>query len=94
MASERSGMAVNKRELTLRELLQQTVHYNANVRRGELSLAPLCMAHWVILYFVDWLDCTIFFVGMFLLSMAHICGHILQLVLYYLNETLQLHYYH
>lgn len=47
MASERSGMAVNKRELTLRELLQQTVHYNANVRRGELSLAPLCTAHWV-----------------------------------------------
>lgn len=44
MASERAGMAVNKRGLTLRELLQQTVHYNANVRRGELSLVPLCTA--------------------------------------------------
>lgn len=38
MASERAGMAVNKRGLTLRELLQQTAHYNANVRRGELPL--------------------------------------------------------
>lgn len=38
MASERAGMAVNKRGLTLRELLQQTVHYNAKVRRGKLPL--------------------------------------------------------
>lgn len=46
MASERTGMAVNKRGLTLRELLQQTGHYNANVRRGEFSLA--CMVtHWI-----------------------------------------------
>ncbi|WVZ90659.1 hypothetical protein U9M48_036941 [Paspalum notatum var. saurae] len=37
MASERSGMAVNKRGLTLRELLQQTGHYNANVRRAALN---------------------------------------------------------
>ncbi|XP_062184458.1 uncharacterized protein LOC133888289 [Phragmites australis] len=37
MASERAGMAVNKRGLTLRELLQQTVHYNANVRRAALN---------------------------------------------------------
>jgi hypothetical protein len=35
MALERAGMAVNKRGLTLQELLQQTGHYNANVRRGE-----------------------------------------------------------
>lgn len=38
LATERAGVAVNKRGLTLRELLQQTVHYNANVRRGELPL--------------------------------------------------------
>ncbi|RLM66539.1 hypothetical protein C2845_PM16G10320 [Panicum miliaceum] len=37
MASERAGMAVNKRGLTLRELLQQTAHYNANVRRAALN---------------------------------------------------------
>uniref|UniRef100_A0A0D9W5Z4 Uncharacterized protein n=2 Tax=Leersia perrieri TaxID=77586 RepID=A0A0D9W5Z4_9ORYZ len=37
MASERTGMAVNKRGLTLRELLQQTGHYNANVRRAALN---------------------------------------------------------
>ncbi|EEC77439.1 hypothetical protein OsI_16240 [Oryza sativa Indica Group] len=37
MASERAGMAVNKRGLTLRELLQQTGHYNANVRRAALN---------------------------------------------------------
>ncbi|KAL6845843.1 hypothetical protein ACP4OV_024418 [Aristida adscensionis] len=37
MASERAGMAVNKRGLTLRELLQQTTHYNANVRRAALN---------------------------------------------------------
>ncbi|CAL5016488.1 unnamed protein product [Urochloa decumbens] len=37
MASERAGMAVNKRGLTLRELLQQTVHYNAKVRRAALN---------------------------------------------------------
>jgi pre-rRNA-processing protein IPI1 len=45
MASERAGMAVNKRGLTLRELLQQTVHYNPKVRRGELPLC-FCTAHW------------------------------------------------
>ncbi|KAK3141987.1 hypothetical protein QOZ80_4BG0340710 [Eleusine coracana subsp. coracana] len=37
MASERAGMAVNKRGLTLQELLQQTGHYNANVRRAALN---------------------------------------------------------
>ncbi|GJN26936.1 hypothetical protein PR202_gb14904 [Eleusine coracana subsp. coracana] len=37
MASERAGMAVNKRGLTLRELLQQTGHYNANVGRAALN---------------------------------------------------------
>ncbi|OEL32577.1 hypothetical protein BAE44_0006405 [Dichanthelium oligosanthes] len=37
MASERAGMAVNKRGLTLRELLQQTAHYNAKVRRAALN---------------------------------------------------------
>jgi hypothetical protein len=42
MASERAGMAVNKRGLTLRELLQQTGHYNANVRRGEPPIGSLC----------------------------------------------------
>ncbi|KAM0889550.1 hypothetical protein ACQ4PT_027627 [Festuca glaucescens] len=37
MASERAGMAVNKRGLTLRELLQQTVHYNPKVHRAALN---------------------------------------------------------
>ncbi|XP_037478125.1 uncharacterized protein LOC119355427 [Triticum dicoccoides] len=37
MASERAGMAVNKRGLTLRELLQQTVHYNPKVRRAAMN---------------------------------------------------------
>ncbi|KAF8703383.1 hypothetical protein HU200_032184 [Digitaria exilis] len=37
LATERAGVAVNKRGLTLRELLQQTVHYNANVRRAAMS---------------------------------------------------------
>ncbi|KAM0866067.1 hypothetical protein ACQ4PT_042862 [Festuca glaucescens] len=37
MASERAGMAVNKRGLKRRELLQQTVHYNPKVRRAALN---------------------------------------------------------
>nr|CAB3484790.1 unnamed protein product [Digitaria exilis] len=37
LATERAGVAVNKRGLTLRELLQQTVHYNANVRRAAMN---------------------------------------------------------
>lgn len=34
MASEKAGLAVNKKGLTLKELLQQTSHYNSKVRKG------------------------------------------------------------
>ncbi|WOL06985.1 testis-expressed sequence 10 protein isoform X2 [Canna indica] len=34
VASEREGLAVNKKGLTLRELMQQTSHHNAKIRRG------------------------------------------------------------
>ncbi|KAJ3679485.1 hypothetical protein LUZ60_017496 [Juncus effusus] len=37
MLSERTGMAVNKKGLTLRELLQQTSHHNAKVRKAALN---------------------------------------------------------
>ncbi|XP_022147799.1 uncharacterized protein LOC111016649 [Momordica charantia] len=36
VASEKAGLAVNKKGLTLKELLQQTSHYNAKVRKGAL----------------------------------------------------------
>lgn len=34
VASDRAGLAVNKKGLTLRELLQQTSHHNAKIRKG------------------------------------------------------------
>lgn len=34
VASEKEGLAVNKKGLTLKELLQQTSHHNAKVRKG------------------------------------------------------------
>ncbi|CAL9106528.1 unnamed protein product [Musa acuminata var. zebrina] len=37
VASERDGLAVNKKGLTLRELLQQTSHHNAKIRRAALT---------------------------------------------------------
>ncbi|KAH7679365.1 Pre-rRNA-processing protein Ipi1 N-terminal protein [Dioscorea alata] len=37
VASERSGMVVNKKGLTLRELLQQTSHHNAKIRKVALN---------------------------------------------------------
>ncbi|KAJ0739367.1 putative pre-rRNA-processing protein Ipi1 [Helianthus annuus] len=36
LASEKAGLAVSKRGLTLKELLQQTSHHNAKVRRDAL----------------------------------------------------------
>ncbi|KAG6481826.1 hypothetical protein ZIOFF_058447 [Zingiber officinale] len=36
IASEKEGLAVNKKGLTLRELLQQTSHHNAKIRRAAL----------------------------------------------------------
>ncbi|KGN59441.1 uncharacterized protein LOC101213652 isoform X1 [Cucumis sativus] len=36
VASEKAGLAVNKKGLTLKELLQQTSHYNAKIRKGAL----------------------------------------------------------
>lgn len=36
VASDRAGLAVNKKGLTLKELLQQTSHHNPKVRRGNL----------------------------------------------------------
>lgn len=35
IASERAGLAVSKKGLTLKELLQQTSHHNAKVRKGQ-----------------------------------------------------------
>ncbi|KAG7022980.1 Testis-expressed protein 10 [Cucurbita argyrosperma subsp. argyrosperma] len=36
VASEKAGLAVNKKGLTLKELLQQTSHYNYKIRKGAL----------------------------------------------------------
>ncbi|CAB4287038.1 unnamed protein product [Prunus armeniaca] len=36
VASEKAGLAVNKRGLTLKELLQQTSHYSSKVRKEAL----------------------------------------------------------
>uniref|UniRef100_A0A9I9CWU2 Pre-rRNA-processing protein Ipi1 N-terminal domain-containing protein n=1 Tax=Cucumis melo TaxID=3656 RepID=A0A9I9CWU2_CUCME len=36
VASEKAGLAVNKKGLTLKELLQQTSHHNAKIRKGAL----------------------------------------------------------
>jgi hypothetical protein len=38
VASEKEGWAVNKKGLTLKELLQQTSHYSPKVRRGNFLL--------------------------------------------------------
>ncbi|KAB2605021.1 hypothetical protein D8674_037890 [Pyrus ussuriensis x Pyrus communis] len=38
VASEKAGLAVNKKGLTLKELLQQTSHYNPKVRKGFTEL--------------------------------------------------------
>jgi pre-rRNA-processing protein IPI1 len=38
VASEKVGLAVNKKGLTLKELLQQTSHHNAKVRKGTFSV--------------------------------------------------------
>ncbi|XP_061338015.1 uncharacterized protein LOC133284896 [Gastrolobium bilobum] len=38
VAAEKGGLPVNKKGLTLKELLQQTSHHNAKVRRAELML--------------------------------------------------------
>lgn len=37
VASEKAGLAVNKKGLTLKELLQQTSHYNSKIRKGILQ---------------------------------------------------------
>lgn len=34
MAADKAGLAVSKKGLTLKELLQQTSHYSAKVRKG------------------------------------------------------------
>lgn len=39
VAAEKTGLAVNKKGLTLKELLQQTSHHNAKVRRGIVVLS-------------------------------------------------------
>ncbi|XP_021910674.1 testis-expressed protein 10-like [Carica papaya] len=36
VAAEKTGLAVSKKGLTLKELLQQTSHHNAKVRKGIL----------------------------------------------------------
>ncbi|MFS7941561.1 putative testis-expressed protein 10/pre-rRNA-processing protein Ipi1 [Helianthus anomalus] len=43
LASEKAGLAVSKRGLTLKELLQQTYHHNAKVRRGTISFINISL---------------------------------------------------
>ncbi|XP_030525125.1 uncharacterized protein LOC115737229 isoform X2 [Rhodamnia argentea] len=46
VASDRSGLAVNKKGLTLKELLQQTSHHNPKVRRDALmGIKDLFLKH-------------------------------------------------
>ncbi|XP_039169029.1 uncharacterized protein LOC104444410 isoform X3 [Eucalyptus grandis] len=46
VASDRAGLAVNKKGLTLKELLQQTSHHNPKVRRGQSrAFVSLMMAY-------------------------------------------------
>ncbi|XP_050380757.1 uncharacterized protein LOC126797993 isoform X2 [Argentina anserina] len=46
VASEKSGLAVNKKGLTLKELLQQTSHYNSKVRKDALlGIKDLFLKH-------------------------------------------------
>ncbi|XP_010927983.1 uncharacterized protein [Elaeis guineensis] len=46
VASERVGLAVNKKGLTLRELLQQTSHHNAKIRKAALTgIKDLVLKH-------------------------------------------------
>lgn len=46
VASEKEGLAVNKKGLTLKELLQQTSHHNPKVRRGTSLLSWKCSLLW------------------------------------------------
>lgn len=39
VASDKAGLAVSKKGLTLKELLQQTSHHNAKVRKGTVSIS-------------------------------------------------------
>lgn len=41
LASEKAGLAVSKKGLTLKELLQQTSHHNAKVRRGTICFSSI-----------------------------------------------------
>ncbi|KAJ0736419.1 putative testis-expressed protein 10/pre-rRNA-processing protein Ipi1 [Helianthus annuus] len=43
LASEKAGLAVSKRGFTLKELLQQTSHHNAKVRRGTISFINISL---------------------------------------------------
>lgn len=57
VASEKAGLAVNKKGLTLKELLQQTSHHNAKIRKGippfmGPSLEGLCTSILIIYYFL------------------------------------------
>lgn len=46
VASEKVGLAVNKKGLTLRELLQQTSHHNAKIRKAALNgIKDLVLKH-------------------------------------------------
>ncbi|XP_004303376.1 PREDICTED: uncharacterized protein LOC101296122 isoform X1 [Fragaria vesca subsp. vesca] len=46
VASEKAGLAVNKKGLTLKELLQQTSHYNSKVRKDALlGIKDLFLKH-------------------------------------------------
>ncbi|XP_061998982.1 uncharacterized protein LOC133716293 [Rosa rugosa] len=46
VASEKAGLAVNKKGLTLKELLQQTSHYSSKVRKDSLlGIKDLFLKH-------------------------------------------------
>ena len=53
VAADKAGLAVNKKGLTLKELLSQTSHHNAKVRRGIFILLELlslfrCLYVWIL----------------------------------------------
>lgn len=52
VAADKAGLAVNKKGLTLKELLSQTSHHNAKVRRGIFILLDMlslfrCLYVWI-----------------------------------------------
>lgn len=48
VASDKAGLAVSKKGLTLKELLQQTSHHNAKVRKGTVSISFKHHSCWIL----------------------------------------------